>query len=182
MIISIHQPNFLPWYQYFEKISNCDVFVILKYCQFEKNNYQNRFFFNNDWQTMSVNKGNDPIIDKKYIQSNYDWNKIKKRLFKYEKQLSIFDNNITDNLAETNISIIVKICDILQIKTKIVYDYPSNLSKTERLLDLCKFYGASKYLSGPSGINYLNLNLFQDEKIDVKFFKSDNKKHVLEIL
>jgi hypothetical protein len=182
MIISIHQPNFLPWCQYFEKISKSDIFVILKHCQFEKNNYQNRFYFNNDWQTMSVNKGNDIIIEKKYTQPNYDWNKIKKRLFKYQKQLSIFDECITENLSETNICIIKKICNILKIKTKIVCDYPSNLSKTERLLDLCKFYGAAKYLSGPSGINYLDINIFESEKIDVEFFKSDNKKHILEIL
>jgi hypothetical protein len=62
MILSIHQPNFLPWYQYFEEIQSCDVFVILKHCQFEKNNYQNRFSFNNEWQTMSVNKGNDLLL------------------------------------------------------------------------------------------------------------------------
>lgn len=182
MILSIHQPNFLPWYQYFKKIQSCDVFVILKHCQFEKNNYQNRFSFNNEWQTMSVNKGNDLLCEKLYTQPDYDWIKIKKRLFKYQKQLSFFDQCICKNLCDTNICIIQKICDILDIKTKIVFDYPTNFTSSERLLDICKTHKATTYLSGPSGKKYLNLNLFKDQNIQVEFFHSENKKHILEIL
>ena len=51
MRVSIHQPNFVPWYPFFQKIKEVDVFVILKECQFEKNGYQNRFNFNDKWYT-----------------------------------------------------------------------------------------------------------------------------------
>ena len=64
MRISIHQPNFVPWYPFFQKIKEVDVFVILKECQFEKNGYQNRFNFNNKWYTMSVKKGLELMRDK----------------------------------------------------------------------------------------------------------------------
>ena len=40
MRISIHQPNFVPWYPFFQKIQQCDKFIILTHCQFEKNGYQ----------------------------------------------------------------------------------------------------------------------------------------------
>ncbi len=56
MIISIHQPNFMPWNPFFEKIQQSDMFVCLTQCQFEKNGYQNRFNFNDKWYTMSVKK------------------------------------------------------------------------------------------------------------------------------
>ena len=39
MKIAIHQPNFFPWYPFFEKIKNCDIFIILTHCQFEKNGF-----------------------------------------------------------------------------------------------------------------------------------------------
>lgn len=182
MIISIHQPNFLPWYQYFKKIQSCDIFVILKYCQFEKNNYQNRFSFNNEWQTMSVNKGNDLLCEKIYTQPEYDWVKIKKRLFKYQKQLSLFDQCISKNLCDTNICIIQKICDILDIKTKIVFDYPTGLTSSERLLDICKHHKATTYLSGPSGKKYLNLDLFKNHDIQVNYFSCEDKRHILEMI
>ena len=67
MRVSIHQPNFVPWYPFFQKIKEVDIFVILKECQFEKNGYQNRFNFNDKWYTMSVKKGLEPIRDKVYI-------------------------------------------------------------------------------------------------------------------
>ena len=182
MIISIHQPNFLPWYQYFEKIKNSDIFIILGHCQFEKNNYQNRFYFTDMWQTMSVNKGNELIINKKYTQPEYDWVKIKKRLFKYAKKLDYFDNCINESLFYTNVNLIKKICNLLDVKTQIIYDEPTNLNSSERLLQLCIKHKASVYLSGPSGKTYLDTNIFQQNNISVDFFHSDNKKHILEIL
>ena len=56
MIVAIHQPNFMPWYPFFQKIAAADTFVVLTHCQFEKNNYQNRFNQRERWHTLSVNK------------------------------------------------------------------------------------------------------------------------------
>jgi len=42
MRVGIHQLHYLPWLRYFEKIQNCDVFVLLDDIQFNKNGWQNR--------------------------------------------------------------------------------------------------------------------------------------------
>jgi len=181
MVISIHQPNFIPWYPFFQKIEQSDIFVIMGHCQFEKNNFQNRFNIKGRWQTMSVNKGLEPIVNKKYVNYEKDWNRIKSNLNEYSDILNRIDNYISDRLFETNVNIIKQLCYMMNIKTKIVLDYPTSLKSTERLVDLCKHYGATKYLSGPSGKTYLDMKLFPDN-MEVIFQDNQDKKPIFEML
>jgi len=154
MTITIHQPNFVPWYPYFQKIQQADVFVLLGHCQFEKN----------------------------YINPLKDWNSIKSRLFEYKNILSEMDNLITDNLYETNKDIILYLMNKLNITTPLVEDYPTDLNSTERLVDLCKKYNATTYLAGQGGKEYLNKLLFEKEGIEVIYQENLNKIHTLEYL
>ena len=184
MTISIHQPNFFPYYPFFQKMEESDVFVILTHCQFEKNNYQNRFNKDGRWHTMSVNRGLDPINTKVYLDPEKDWKRIKNNLSDYADVLSLFDSCITDSLSETNSNIIFRIRDILEIKTDIFFDYPTDLLSTNRLVDICLKYGGGTYISGISGSKYLDLDKFKSNNIDVVFQdeKSMIKKPVIEIL
>ena len=160
MKITIHQPNFIPWYPFFQKIEEADIFIILTHCQFEKNNYQNRFNANNQWYTMRVKKGMNHIINK----------------------TSNFDECITDNLATTNVNIIKKACKLLNITTKIKFDSPTDLNGTARLVDLCKKYNGTEYLSGIGGKNYLQPELFKKEDIKISYQTNLIKKPLFEIL
>ena len=42
MRVTIHQPQFLPWLGYLDKINRADLFVALDSVQFKKNEWQNR--------------------------------------------------------------------------------------------------------------------------------------------
>lgn len=174
MKISIHQPNFMPWYPFFQKISEVDRFIILSHCQFEKNNYQNRFNIGSKWYTLSVKKGLENIVKKEYVNPKKDWNIIKINLKEYKNVLSLFDDYIYTNLNKTNILIIIKICKLLDIKTEIVYDYDTDLKGTDRLVDLVKYYGGDSYLSGISGKKYLEMEKFKKNNINL-IFQDDSK-------
>lgn len=184
MRISIHQPNFMPWLPFFKKIESVDRFIILENCQFEKNNFQNRFNIGSDWYTMSVNKGLEPIVNKKYVNHNVDWVKIKKKLSTHKNSLDIFDDCISESLSNTNTKIIKKISDVLGYKTEIFLDYPTDLKSTERLVDICLKNNATEYLSGISGKKYLNLDLFEQNNIKVVFqdIQKSDMTHILEVL
>ncbi len=184
MIVSIHQPNFFPWYPFFQKIENSDKFIILGHCQFEKNNFQNRFNLEGKWYTLSVLKGNDPIVDKEYANPFKDWEAIKRKLPQYENTLKDFDDCISYSVYYTNSAILIRIAEKLKLKKPIWVDYESDLTGTDRLVDICKNNGATKYYSGPSGKKYLELEKFEKENIEVIFQNPEKtvKKPILEVL
>lgn len=182
MIISIHQPNFFPWYPFFQKIKSVDKFVILTHCQFEKNGYQNRFNFNDNWYTMSVKKGLEPIKDKIYLNPKNDWDRIKSRLPKYKSILNEFDDCIFDVLEKTNIFIINRLCEMLNITTEIVTDYPTEYKSTRRLIDICNRHDATEYISGIGAKDYLDEKLFKENGINISYQEDMELKHTLEVL
>lgn len=182
MIVTIHQPNFIPWYPFFEKIQQADIFILLGHCQFEKNGFQNRFYLENFWNTLGVKKGLENIVDKKYINPSFDWMKLKKRLYKYSDILSELDEYISEDLYITNKLIIQHFIKKLNIDTQFVEDFPLDLNSTERLVALCKHYGATKYLAGQGGKNYLDESLFEQEGIQVVYQENLTKIHTLEYL
>ena len=184
MTISIHQPNFFPYYPFFQKMQQSDVFVIMSHCQFEKGGYQNRFNIGEDWFTMSTGHGLEAINLKEYITPILDFNDIKKALPKYSQILNQFDFCAHDNLFMMNACVITKLAQNLGIRTKIVHDYPTVLTGTARLVHLCQNYGASKYLSGISGKKYLDISLFEKAGIEVIFQNEETmiKKPILEVL
>jgi hypothetical protein len=42
MIVAIHQPHYIPWLGYLDRMVRADVFIILDHVQFERRNFQNR--------------------------------------------------------------------------------------------------------------------------------------------
>jgi hypothetical protein len=184
MILSVHQPAFMPWYPLFQKINESDLFIFQSHCQYQRRGFQNRFEINGKWHTMSVKKADVKtlISDIEYSDAYMDWKKIKNQLPQYRQKLEYFDHCISDNLAKTNQAIIATICDKLDIDTKISYDYKTSLLSTERLIDLCIKFNADTYLSGLGGKNYMDLNLFSKHGIKVIFQKNLEKKPILEML
>jgi hypothetical protein len=183
MIISCHQPNFLPWSPFFEKIQNADLFVLLENVQYTRHQFQNRFNYFNKWMTMPVENGNlqDLIKDKRYINPEISWKSIKSKV--NASFLDEFDHLISDSLSDTNIGLIESISKVLTIETRIVRDSPSMSSdRSENLLNICLQYGATEYLSGPSGRKYLNERIFLENGINVTYFDANEHMPIIEKL
>jgi hypothetical protein len=78
-VVAIHQPNFLPWLGYFDKIARADVFVLLDDVQFSKGSYTNRvrILVNGEpkWLTVPVDRGggsSQPIAEVR-IREDGSW-------------------------------------------------------------------------------------------------------------
>ena len=81
MIVSIHQPMYIPWFGYFNKIASSDIFVILDDVEYSKNDWFNRNKIKTPtgelWLTVPViyKKNSVSLIKNIPIDSNQSWNK-----------------------------------------------------------------------------------------------------------
>ena len=191
MIITIHQPEHLPWLGLFNKIAKAEKFVILDSVQYEKNYFQNRnrILGTNGVQWISIpvnNKGHmDGSIATTLIASDPKNSKWRDRYLQtitqsYKKYPFFNDvfplvekaiNLDTEYFCEINISIIRSFCDALDIKPEYIRSSQLNINglKSDLILDICKEVKADLYIAGPSGRDYLNLDSFAKEGITVRF-------------
>lgn len=185
MKIAIHQPEHLPYFGFFNKMSKVDVFVLLDDVQFQKNGFQNRNRIKTSqgvqWITVPVlhsfgQKINEVRIDnrsnwrRKHLQSilvNYG----KAQYFeKYFPLLQEIYSREWDMLCELNITLIQLFIQEFGIKAKLVRS--SSLTKTgeknKLLISICKTLNATSYLSG-MGAAYLDVPLFQKNSLEVEY-------------
>jgi hypothetical protein len=187
MIVSIHQPQYLPWLGYFDKIERSDVFVFLDNVQFKKNEWQNRNKIKTDqqwqWLTVPVIHKFGQKINEVEINNTVRWGKKHlTALITHYSKAAFFKEHIAfleqtyaqewKSLADLNMHLIKYLAKALGISnTEFVLssEYESREEPNERLVDLCKQLEGDVYLSGKDGAKYLNLDAFEQEGIQVIF-------------
>jgi WbqC-like protein family. len=186
MLITIHQPQYLPWLGYIDKIDKADVLVILDNVQFKKNEWQNRNRIKTaqgcQWITVPVLYRFPEKINEVRINNRENWGRkhLQALITNYSK--SIYFDNYKDffedifnrsweRLVDINVAIIKFLISALDLKTKLVMasDLKLREEPTERLIDICKTLNGNKYLAGKDGNIYMNLELFEKEGIEVIF-------------
>ncbi|MCM8787041.1 MAG: WbqC family protein [Candidatus Omnitrophica bacterium] len=184
MIVSVHQPQYLPWLGYFHKIAQSDCFVILDCVQYKKREFQNRNKIRTKdgwiWLTVPViskEKENQLIYEVK-INNNFPWqrkhlNSIKlsyKNAPYFSSYVSFFEEIYSKewvNLIDLNLAIINFMLKEFSIETPIKFLSQLNIkvTKTERIIEICKSLEADTYLSGKGGKDYLDEELFKKNNI-----------------
>lgn len=105
-----------------------------------------------------------------------DWTRIKASIG--YTWLNSFDHCINQNLSATNFAIITQLANIMGIERTIAKDRPLiDCDASETLLTYCLEYGATTYLSGPSGKNYIDVDRFSDHGIKVEFQDIESQIH-----
>lgn len=190
MIITIHQPEHLPWLGFFNKLAKAEVFVILDSVPYRKNYFQNRnkILGSNGVQYIGIPTVNVGHIEgtiattKIALQGNAKWkskylNTIQMSYGKhpfFKEVFPVLEKAIqldTDLLAEINIEILTSFADHLGFCPKYIKSSELEVAgaKSDLILDICKVLNADTYIAGPSGRDYLNMQSFSDAGIKVVF-------------
>ena len=167
MIVSCHQPNYLPWAGFFNKILKSDIHVILDTNQLPRGKdfvVRNKIKTESGakWLRVAIHEKSSmvPIKDVK-INNSIRWNEkhwnslshnySKAPYFKeYRNQFKeIFEKN-WDFLLDLNMEIIYLIMKILNIKTKVILESSLKISSssTQEILDILDALNAKHYLTG----------------------------------
>lgn len=185
--VTIHQPEYLPWLGFFDRVCRSDIFVILDDVGYQKNGFinRNKIKTSQGWQWITVpviGRSPNQQINKVLIDNSHPWrdNHWKALYFNYSKApflkeysdffASVFKKK-WEKISELDCFLIENIIKILGFKTKIERISMMNLPgmTTDRLVNICKEVGADTYLSGPGGKGYLEIEKFKKEKINVVF-------------
>ncbi len=197
MKIAISQPTYLPWQGYFALIDYVDEFIFLENIQFNKRSWQQRNKILNNGKEILLTipvktkgKFNQKICEVEL--ENFEKNKTKQILSiknaysntKYfEKYFNDFEKIFQKKhtkLSELNKEIIIKICNILNIKTIISTDTILNISskKNEYLKEICILKSCSNYISTIGAKNYFGEDkYFNDTKIRIDYFDFKDEKY-----
>ena len=165
VIISIHQPDYIPYIGYFYKIYQSEIFVFLDDVQFSNDNmhHWNRIktpqgefrlkipveysFGNkiNEVRTKDELKWKEKHL--KTIEMNYSKAQYFHEIFPYYKELLLKEY---PNLAELNIAINKSICENFGLKTKFIRSSELNINSTkeDRVIEICLALGGTTYISG----------------------------------
>lgn len=185
MILAGHQPEYLPYIGFFNKIMRCDVFAIVDHVQFIKKSWQNR----NRIRTregellltvpvLTKDKFEQPINEVR-INNNVNWGmKHWRSIYLNYGKAPFFDTykeffeqlyaRKWEKLADLNETIIRYIIHELEINVKIVKssDFNPHGYKTDLLIDMCQKLGADTYLSGEGGHSYVDESKFREQNLN----------------
>ena len=194
MIVSITQPAYLPWLGYFHRIAAADAHVVLDHVQFEKNSFTNRnkIRTHDGWSWLTVPVKTAGMFGKLRIneieianEKNWalkHWETMRLSYAKAEffsEHAHFFESvyqcswqKLIDLTGEINTYLL----QAFGIKTKLYFSSQMKAvgRKDELVFNLCRELGATVYLSGPLGRNYLRERLFGDAGITVRY---DDYRH-----
>jgi hypothetical protein len=188
MKVTIHQAEHLVWLGLLHKISQADIFVLADTFDFKKNYFENRNKIRTNegskFITVPVESHNHKPMKDIKIALNIEWeeryiNTIAAHYLKAPYFYTYFNDlcNIIDNpgryLVPLNHRLLIYFCKCFSINTPIILSselkLDESLRSSERLLEICHKVHASEYLSGPSGKDYLDLDLFKKNNIKIEF-------------
>ena len=196
MIVSISQPAYLPWIGYFHRIAKSDVAIVLDNVRLERSS-KTRFTNRNKiktsegwtWLTVPVKTAGlgQPMICNVELDTQQKWaNKHCRSITQSYSQtphfaahrnwLEDFYSQPWTHLAPMLSTSLVYLLDVIGIETPLLFS--SNMEvggqKSELILNICKQAGATTYLSGPFGRDYLAAEAFEAAGINIEF---DDYKH-----
>ena len=191
-VVAIHQPNYMPWIGFFQKIAKVDRLVILDTAKFTKNGiiHRNKIRTKENWAWLTIpieNKYKEVAIEDVYLAEDKKWwgkhwrlilgNYGKAKYFAEYKEFfeKLYSEKKYTKLQDLNEIIIFYLFECFNIHPEVIRSSELNMDpslvKTDLNLEIVKRVGGDVYISGTGGKNYIKEEKFEKEGIEIKYFE-----------
>ncbi|MEB3238271.1 MAG: WbqC family protein [Candidatus Sericytochromatia bacterium] len=175
--VVIHQPDFLPYLGFFDRLLDCDLFILLDHVQFTKGGWHNRDRIKSPegprWLTVPVQSPTGLAIAEVRLTADATWpdRHLRQLAEAYRKapgyaevrgSLEALYRDLPAGLADFNMRGLVWLMEVFGITVPVVRS--SSLRPQGRsnamLVDLLQKVGATEYLSGVGARAYFDPEVF----------------------
>ncbi|MDR0372299.1 MAG: WbqC family protein [Nitrososphaerota archaeon] len=184
-----HQPNYLPWLGFFDKMRRADMFIIEDNIQFERQGFtsRNRVMTTDGvrWLSVPIVHARKPLLINEVKIANKSrprwghkhWETLKHSYCKtpYWNDFSGFFEETYqqkwDHLIDLNMHLIRGIMGFLNINKPLILSSSLGVEgkKTALIVAQCKQVGADIQLAGDGGKDYIDPSLFEREGIELVY-------------
>ncbi len=188
MILTAHQPVYMPWLGLFHKIALSDLFCYFDIAQYQTKDFNNRNKIKTNsgdiWLSVPVESKNHfekSVGDIKIVQSGWQRKHFKSIQLAYQKAPyyreygdeleGLLLARSFETLAALNLEMLRYLGRCLDIATPIVKasDYSFKGSKSDLVLDMCLQLKADVYIFGSHGRDYANVGDFRAKGVEPYF-------------
>ncbi len=200
MIVSIHQPHFLPWLGYFDRMRRADLFVVLDHVQFERQNYQNRVQIKTGqgprWLVVPVHQRSrsETILEKQiddHGRGRHHWAHRVYATIEHSYrgapgfaaaagELRGLLQRRWSRLIDLDLALIDWLRAALDIRTPVLRSSELDVTghKAELVLAICKATGASVFLAGlGASRHYVDPDSFRRAGVEVEWQRFEHPRY-----
>ncbi len=206
MILSGHQPVYLPGIILFNKIALSDAFMFVGHCQYTPKSWHSRNYIAGQSKPLTVPVHKGPSINETMVAGHHWCGKHLKsielaysRYPFFDEYFHIFQTLLTnryETLGQLNMALIIVLMNYLGLGSKKLITDSSKITgrKTDMLISMCKAAGADEYLSNEGSRDYVDEELlaangikhrwqkFKDPDYGQKRLVIDGKEQPLSVL
>ncbi len=184
--VVISQPFYLPWIGIFEQMKHCDIFVHYDDALFSKGSFVNRVQVKTangpSWLTVPISYDYPSYISSLKIDYKKDWiakhiktlQNVLSGLLHYDEAMRIADEFLKSdytNLVDLNIAFTEHVARYLGCKCEFKKSSELNVNgkASDKVLNICKYFDTSQYISGHGALNYLDHELLSANGIETYY-------------
>ena len=188
MTVVILQPGYLPWLGFFDQMRRADVFVYYDDVQYDTHGWRNRNRIKTQrgplWLTVPVRHSGlskprilDVAIDtranwaKKHLASIRQAYAAAPFLNQYVPALEEVFTRSWDRIVDLDLAVTGLMAEWLGVRPRIERASALGIDggQSDRLVNICRHFGATRYLSGSAAREYLDVALFARNDIAVEW-------------